>query len=63
MFTAALPIAYAMTSDYREAAAVPLCPLRDIRPPSSFKLQRCWLLTFTPVTYLSKLLGTLVLAA
>ncbi|BBO61248.1 hypothetical protein SMATCC274_05110 [Serratia marcescens] len=31
MFTAALPIAYAMTSDYREQWDRSLCPLRDIR--------------------------------
>ncbi|AQT66810.2 hypothetical protein B0W01_19640 [Serratia marcescens] len=31
--------------------------------PSSFKLQRCWLPALTPVTYLSKLLGTHALAA
>ena len=42
MFTAALPIAYAMTSDYREPAAVPLCPLRDIRYKINIHaLRRC----------------------
>ena len=31
--------------------------------PSSFKLQVCWLLSFTRITYLSKLIGILSFAA